>query len=126
MSNNFKNFLSNLVTSYTHIYGAVIMGFDGMTLSKYFNTDLPMSEEVFEALIGEFIPVVKGFHSKSTEMSLGNTKNITADTEKTTLLFKILNDNYFLAIVASKRAFVGKIDYLATQETKKFMELFNV
>jgi len=123
---NFKTFLSNLVKSCNGLYGATIMGFDGITLSKYFSKELPLSPDVFEALIADYSPLVKGFHEKSYNLDLGKTKNITATMNNVSILFKVLNNNYFLAVISSQNAYLGKIDYYSSIEAKKFQAAFDV
>ena len=73
---NFKTFLSNLIKSCDGLYGATIIGFDGITLSKYFSKELPFSPDVFEALVADYSDLVKEFHNKSLALDLGKTKNI--------------------------------------------------
>lgn len=112
--------------SYDDLYGATLMGFDGVTLSKYFNKVLPFSPDVFEAFVAEFGPLVKSFYEKAKEMDLGQTQNINASMETVHISFKAINNNYFLAIVSNKDAFPGKVEYFASLEVKKLKKAFDI
>ena len=123
---NFKTFLSNLIKSYDQLYGATIMGFDGITLSKYFAKEVPLSPDVYEAFIAEFGPLVKSFYAKSFELDLGTPKSISAEMDNVNIQFKVLSKNYFLAVVSSKNAYLGKIDYYSSVEAVKFQKAFDI
>jgi hypothetical protein len=102
------------------------MGFDGLTLSKFFNPDLPLSPDVYEAFIAEFAPIIKNFQNKTEEMGLGKTFKINAEIGDVCIQFKIMDENNFIGIVSHKNALQGKIDYYANLEVNKFQQAFDV
>ena len=58
-------------------------------------------------------------------MDLGDMQKLSVQMGDTNIYFRLLSNNYFLAVLAHKDALMGKIEYYSSLEAKKFMDAIN-
>jgi len=103
----FDNALENIVTSISGGQAAVVMGFDGIPMAMF-----AIDEEPDIETIGmEFSVLLKEVRKASEMIESGKMKEVTIRTEKMSTILRVINNEYFVAMVIVPRGNLGKTRY---------------
>ncbi|MFC1855842.1 roadblock/LC7 domain-containing protein [Thermodesulfobacteriota bacterium] len=115
----FEDIIKNIVTNVNGCYSGIMMGIDGVMVESY-KEDI--SEEDLSNMSIEFANILRDICSSSEQLETGVVQEITIKTEKITYLIRMINDEYFLALVLNPLGNYGKARYFATKSIPDFME----
>lgn len=103
----FKDALRDVVEKVDGGMAALLMGFDGIAVEQY-------SPEGFdiETLGMEFSVVLNDARKAALALDAGQTDEVSFRAEKVTAVVRVLNDEYFLALVLKPSGNLGKGRYL--------------
>jgi len=103
----FMNKLENAVGSIKGCEAAILMGFDGISVDS-FEVDKKLD---IETVGMEFSVVLKEVRKAAELLEAGKTEEMTVRTEKMATVLRIVNDEYFLAMMLSPGGNIGKAKY---------------
>lgn len=89
---------------------AIIMAKDGISLSQYLREDIGAMD--LEALGIEFANLLTEIKKAAESMEAGEVKEVLLTTEKYLAIIRILNPEYFIALICSPNANLGKGRFL--------------
>jgi predicted regulator of Ras-like GTPase activity (Roadblock/LC7/MglB family) len=99
--------------------GAVLMGYDGIAIDQYFSSegdiDLPM-------VVVEYSNVLKEIRRTAEILSLGDMEEISIRTDSFIIVIRMLNVDYFVALVINHDGNFGKGRYLMARESFNLIE----
>lgn len=101
----FNEKLMDLIKNVDGSIGAILIGVDGITVSKY-----STEEEYFdiEAVGIEFSVVFNDIKNVVASINGGKSDEIVIKSEKYTIIIKTITEEYFLALVLKPNAITGK------------------
>ena len=93
--------------------GAVIMGLDGIAVESYVKSDDETNYVSDVNTAGmEFSYVMGQVRKASAALSWGAAVELLISSEKAILLFRMISEEYFLAVVLNTEANIGKCRYM--------------
>ena len=100
--------LENAVGEITGCEAAILMGFDGIPVDSF-----EASKGADIKTVGmEFSVVLKEVRKAAELLEAGDAEELTVRTEKMSTVLRIVNDEYFLAMLLSPGGNVGKAKYV--------------
>lgn len=115
----FSEILKKIVEQTGGGVGAVLMGYDGIAIDQYFSPD----EEIdLQMLVVEYSNVLKEIRKTAEILSLGEMEEISIRTDRLILVIRMLNEEYFVALVINRDGNFGKARYLMTREGINLLE----
>jgi len=88
---------------------AVIMATDGISLSQYIK---PESELDLETMAIEEANLLSEINRASQAMQAGSVKEVTLSTDRFISIIRVLNPDYFIALIMDKNGNLGKGRFL--------------
>jgi len=118
----FSEILQRIVEETGGGIGAVLMGYDGIAVDQYFAPD---EELDLHMVVVEYSNVLKEIRKTADILSLGDMEEISIRTDRFIIVIRILNDEYFVAMVINRDGNFGKGRYLMTREGFNLIEALN-
>ncbi len=118
----FSEILQRIVEETGGGIGAVLMGYDGIAIDQYFAPD---EELDLHMVVVEYSNVLKEIRKTAEVLSLGDMEEISIRTDRFIIVIRILNDEYFVAMVINRDGNFGKGRYLMTREGFNLIEALN-
>ena len=118
----FSEILQRIVEETGGGIGAVLMGYDGIAIDQYFAPD---EELDLQMVVVEYSNVLKEIRKTADILSLGDMEEISIRTDRFIIVIRILNDEYFVAMVINLDGNFGKGRYLMTREGFNLIEALN-
>ena len=118
----FSEILQRIVAGTGGGIGAVSMGYDGIAIDQYFAPD---EELDLHMVVVEYSNVLKEIRKTADILSLGDMEEISIRTDRLIIVIRVLNDEYFVALVINRDGNFGKGRYLMTREGFNLIEALN-
>ena len=93
--------------------GGVVMGLDGIAIETYVRDDKNRSADSVNDLGMEFSFILGQVKKAASSLSIGGMSELALRADTTTVLIRMLNDEYFLAIVLGAGTNFGKARFLS-------------
>jgi len=115
----FKSLLRDIVTKTEGGIAGVLMGFDGIAVDSFMKDDNSLNIED----IGMEYSVVLGQIKQAAEMlEIGAAREVTVQAERMTAVIRMLNEDYFVAVVVTPEGNSGKARFLMRIQAEKLLE----
>ena len=118
----FSEILQRIVEGTGGGIGAVLMGYDGIAIDQFFSPD---EELDLQMVVVEYSNVLKEIRKTAEILSLGEMEEISIRTDRFIIVIRILNDEYFVALVIAHDGNFGKGRYLMKRESFHLLEALN-
>ena len=118
----FSEILQRIVEETGGGIGAVLMGYDGIAIDQYFAPDEDLD---LQMVVVEYSNVLKEIRKTADILSLGDMEEISIRTDRFIIVIRVLNDEYFVALVINREGNFGKGRYLMTRESYNLTEALN-
>ena len=118
----FSEILQRIVEETGGGIGAVLMGYDGIAIDQFFS---PGEELDLQMVVVEYSNVLKEIRKTAEILSLGDMEEISIRTDRFIIVIRMLNDEYFVALVIARDGNFGKGRYLMTREGFNLIEALN-
>lgn len=115
----FSKILQRIVEETGGGVGSVLMGYDGIAVDQFF---LPDEEIDLQMVVVEYSNVLKEIRKTAEILSLGEMEEISIRTDRFIIVIRMLNDDYFVALVINHDGNFGKARYLMTREGYNLIE----
>ncbi len=103
----FDDALKDMVTSISGGQAAVVMGFDGIPVSMFASDE----EQDIETIGMEFSVLLREVKKASEMLESGQMEEVTVRTEKMSTILRVINKEYFVAMVIVPGGNLGKTRY---------------
>lgn len=115
----FSEILQRIVENTGGGIGAVLMGYDGIAIDQFFSPD----EEIdLQMVVVEYSNVLKEIRKTAEILSLGEMEEISIRTDRFIIVIRMLNEEYFVALILNRDGNFGKGRYLMTREGFNLIE----
>jgi predicted regulator of Ras-like GTPase activity (Roadblock/LC7/MglB family) len=107
----FKETLQNVVSRTEGCLGALVMGTDGIAVEKFW---LPKATEKnldLAVAVAEYTSLMRNARRTNKELEVGDLKELNLVNEKGIFLMRLLNDDYFVALVLEPNGNIGRGRY---------------
>ena len=118
----FSEILQRIVEETGGGIGAVLMGYDGIAIDQFFSPD---EELDLQMVVVEYSNVLKEIRKTAEILSLGEMEEISIRTDRFIIVIRMLNEEYFVALVIARDGNFGKGRYLMTREGFNLIEALN-
>lgn len=118
----FNKILQTIVEDTGGGVGAVLMGYDGISIDQFFALD---AEIDLHMVVVEYSNVLKEIRRTAEILSLGEMEEISIRTDRFIIVIRMLNQDYFVALVIDRDGNFGKGRYLMTRESANLLEALN-
>lgn len=115
----FSEILQRIVEETGGGIGAVLMGYDGIAIDQYFSPD---QEVDLQMIVVEYSNVLKEIRKTAEILNLGDMEEISIRTDRFIIVIRVLNDEYFTALIINRDGNFGKGRYLITREGSNLIE----
>ena len=115
----FSEILQRIVEQTGGGIGAVLMGYDGIAIDQFFAPD---GEIDLQMVVVEYSNVLKEIRKTAEILSLGEMEEISIRTDRFIIVIRMLNSEYFVALVINHDGNFGKGRYLMTRERFNLIE----
>lgn len=115
----FKVILENIVTSCTGGVGAVLMGYDGISIDQYVVEDTPLDLNLVAI---EYSNVTKEILKAAEVLQTGDLQEVAIKTENYYVIIHTLTDDYFVALTLLRSGNYGQGRYLLMREAGTLRE----
>ena len=109
----FRQHLQKMVDRLDGGVAGVLMDFDGIAVETYVRDGHAGHKPDLQTIAMEVTHLVAQLRRSTLGMDLGTLREMTMQTEKMTVIFRCLNDKYFLACAVLPSGNAGKARYLA-------------
>jgi predicted regulator of Ras-like GTPase activity (Roadblock/LC7/MglB family) len=115
----FNEILQRIVEETGGGIGAVLMGYDGIAIDQFFSPD----EEVdLQMIVVEYSNVLKEIRKTAEILNLGDMEEISIRTDRFIIVIRVINDEYFVALIINRDGNFGKGRYLMSREGSNLIE----
>ena len=115
----FQTVLQEVVDNTQGAIASVLMGFDGITVDSYIRDDHPLNVETVGM---EFSVVLTQIKQAAEMLEIGNTREVAVQAEGMTTVIRLINDEYFIAVVVAPTGNFGKARFLLRTQAPKLLE----
>ena len=115
----FSEILQKIVVETGGGIGAVLMGYDGIAVDQFFS---PEEEVDVQMVVVEYSNVLKEIRKTAEILSLGDMEEVSIRTDRFLIVIRILNSEYFVALIIHQDGNFGKGRYLMTRESSNLIE----
>ena len=115
----FSKILQRIVEETGGGIGAVLMGYDGIAIDQFFSPD---EELDLQMVVVEYSNVLKEIRKTAEILSLGEMEEISIRTDRFIIVIRMLNEEYFVALIIGHDGNFGKGRYLMTRESFNLRE----
>ena len=112
----FSKILKRIVEETGGGVGAVLMGYDGIAIDQFFSPDEDID---LHMVVVEYSNVLKEIRKTAEILSL---EEITIRTDRFIIVIRMLNEEYFVALIIGRDGNFGKGRYLLTREGFRLIE----
>lgn len=110
----FTNILERIVEETGGGIGAVLMGYDGISVEQYFAAGEQLDLQMIAV---EYANVLKEIRKTAEILNVGDMEEVSIKTERFHILIRIITSEYFVAMALRRDGNFGKARYLLTRET---------
>ncbi|HEY3347594.1 MAG TPA: roadblock/LC7 domain-containing protein [Nitrospirota bacterium] len=100
--------------------GAVIVGMDGIVVEEY----LAVPGIDLQSISAEYGNILKEVQSASASLQLGDAEELAIQTENNGIVIRKINKDYFIAILLSPNAILGKGRFVARVAVNQLQKEF--
>lgn len=115
----FSEILQKIVEETGGGIGAVLMGYDGIAIDQFFS---PEHDVDVQMVVIEYSNVLKEIRKTAEILSLGEMEEISIRTDRFIIVIRVLNSEYFVALIINRDGNFGKGRYLMTRESYNLIE----
>jgi len=115
----FNEILEGIVERTNGGVGAVLMGYDGIAIEQYF---FPCEDVDFNTVAVEYANVLKEVRKTAEILNTGLMEEVSIKTKRFYVVMRILNDEYFIALILDCDGNFGKGRYLLNKEAPRLRE----
>ena len=115
----FSEILQKIVSETGGGIGAVLMGFDGISIEQFFSPDEELDVQL---LAVEYSTILKEIRNTAEILNLGHMEEVSIRTDRLIIIIRVLSDDYFVALVLHDKGNFGKGRYLLTRENCNLIE----
>lgn len=115
----FSEILQKIVEETGGGIGAVLMGYDGIAIDQFFS---PNQDVDVQMVVIEYSNVLKEIRKTAEILSLGDMEEISIRTDRFIIIIRVLNSEYFVALIINRDGNFGKGRYLMTRESYNLIE----
>lgn len=117
---SFADILKDIVNGTDGALGALVIGVDGISVEEYsVSGDMDL-----QSMSVEYSSLLKEIEKGSQTAQLGSTKEVTVVADKAMIMFRRLNDEYFLVLVMKPAGNFGKGRFLLRMSVPKLLKEF--
>ncbi|SEA65316.1 Predicted regulator of Ras-like GTPase activity, Roadblock/LC7/MglB family [Desulfuromusa kysingii] len=110
----FKKILETIVDNCSGGVGAVLMGYDGISIDQYVIAENPLDLN----LVGiEYSNVIKEVASAAEILNIGDLQELSIKTDHYYVIIHALTDDYFVALLVDRCGNYGQGRYLLMRES---------
>lgn len=115
----FKELLENIVNSCSGGVGAVLMGYDGISIEQYSMDENPLDLN----LVGiEYSNITKEIRNAAEILKIGQLQEVAIKTERFYVIIHDLSAEYFVALIIKRSGNYGQGRYLLLRESANLRE----
>lgn len=115
----FKETLQAVVDNLGGALGAVVMGYDGIAIEDYIKEDSSIDMHLLTA---EYAAVLKEVKRTVDVLKSGLLQEVSINTESSTAIARVINDDFFVLLVINKDGNYGKGRFLLRREVPKLAD----
>ncbi len=115
---NFEKILSDIVNSVPGSIAATLMGFDGIAVAHHVKEKSAID---IETLAVEYTRTISEIVRTAGAINAGNIQEITLTTNNYFIIFNVLPDNYFVALLLKDNSNLGKGRYILRRSAPDFV-----
>jgi predicted regulator of Ras-like GTPase activity (Roadblock/LC7/MglB family) len=115
----FSKILQRIVEGTGGGIGAVLMGYDGIAIDQFFSPDEKID---LQMVVVEYSNALKEIRRTAEILSLGEMEEISIRTDRFIIVIRMLNEEYFVALIINRDGNFGKGRYLMTREGANLFE----
>ena len=115
----FEDIIKDIVNNVNGCWSGIMMGTDGVMVESFKNDT--NDEDVMTMSI-EFASILRDICRSSEQLDAGNIQEITIKSEKMTYIIRMINDEYFIALVLNPQGNYGKARYLLRRSVGTFLD----
>lgn len=116
---SFRKTLQHIVESVGGGVGAVIMGYDGISVDEYFATHVPFDLPLLSV---EYANLLKEVRKTIDIMQGGRMEEVSFSTEKLLVVARPITDEFFLMLILEQGGNFGKARFLLRRESYNLRE----
>ena len=106
---SFRDILKKVVLDVDGAIGAVLMGYDGISIDEYIQEDL--AEEI-QLLAVEYTSIIKEVRRAVEVLKTGKMEELLLSTDRSRIIIRIVNEDFFVLLALSEDGNFGKARYL--------------
>lgn len=114
MNAMFQDLLRDMVEHTDGCLGALVMGFDGITVDQYLRAGAALDVETVGM---EYSVILKEIRRAAEQLSAGEAREVSIRADSVTTVIRLLNENYFVALALEARGNAGKARFLLRTKT---------
>ncbi|WP_029918144.1 roadblock/LC7 domain-containing protein [Pelobacter seleniigenes] len=112
----FKAILKDIVTGCSGGVGAILMGFDGISIDQYLGED----NSVDLNLVGiEYSNIAKEVRRAAEILNVGTLSEVSIKTERFYIIIQVVTDEYFVGLIVDRSGNYGQGRYLLMREVPR-------
>jgi len=109
----FQQALQTIVEQTRGGIGAVLLGYDGISIDQYFQ---PVDGVDLQLIAVEYANILKEIKKTAEILESGVMEEVAIKTERFYVIIRVLNDEYFVALTIQRDGNFGKARYLMLRE----------
>jgi predicted regulator of Ras-like GTPase activity (Roadblock/LC7/MglB family) len=113
----FEDIIKDIVNEVDGCWSGIMMGTDGVMVESY---KKERKEDDVATMSIEFASILRDICRSSEQLETGKVQEITIKTEKMTYLVRMINEEYFIAIILTPMGNYGKARYLIKKSIPTF------
>lgn len=118
----FREVLRDIVEGFEGGLGAIIMGYDGISIDEYLKERPGLDLHI---LAVEYSSVMKEIKRTVDVLKNGEMEEVSISTDKTRVVSRVVNDDIFVVLTLEREGNYGKGRYLLKREIPKLRELLS-
>lgn len=107
----FKETLQNVVNKTEGCIGAMVMGTDGIAVEKCWNPEALSKTLDATVAVAEYTSLMRNARRTNRELEVGNLKELNLVNETGIFLMRLINDDYFVAMILEPDGNIGRGRY---------------
>jgi predicted regulator of Ras-like GTPase activity (Roadblock/LC7/MglB family) len=115
----FKNVLKEVVDNTEGAVSSILMGFDGIAVENYSKQDSEFNAEDIAMEYGVILGQIK---QAAESLKVGVTREVAIQAERMTAVIRLLNEEYFVAVMVLPGGNQGKARFLMRTRANKLLE----
>lgn len=107
----FKETLQSVVNKTESCIGAMVMGTDGIAVEKFWIPEAMNKTLDVTVAVAEYSSLMRNARRTNRELEIGNLKELNLVNENGIYLMRLINDDYFVAMVLQPNGNIGRGRY---------------